>query len=550
MRCDTDLRSECDFATALLECGVGTVLVPKEVRVDSSNLDKFIGIVRSRKWLIIVPTLVIAITTVTVSALQPSLYRGEVELLVTPGNTGTTLLGSPQLQGSQSANFVETQVAVMQSRTIVELAIRALDLSATPEDLLKRVTVTEDLGTDVVTIDVTDTSPTRAADTANALAQAYVTWSRDQQAASIKAAADDVERRLTLAQDGIVSIEATVAAHGSNAVMQAQLEAARALYASLADKLEQLREYQQLETGSGSVLTAAVPDAKRVSPVPSRDGALAAAVGLMLGFGAAFLADALDTTLKTGDEVREIYDAPVLANIPTEKTARNQAPQVALMKNPVGPGAEAYRVLRNNLGFINFGHDIKTLLITSAAPDEGKSTVAANLAIALSSAGKKVALVICDFHRPAAAQFFDVDQTMGLSDFLAGATDLHEVLKQPAGFGDLWILPSGRIPPNPSELLGSSKMEQLVANLRESVDWVILDSAPLLAVADAAASAQWVDGILLVVHTGVSTRESARKARAQLDNVGARILGVALWGLEDATIASSYFQGYSVPSAE
>jgi succinoglycan biosynthesis transport protein ExoP len=111
---------------------------------------------------------------------------------------------------------------------------------------------------------------------------------------------------------------------------------------------------------------------------------------------------ALDTTLKTGDEVREIYEAPVLANILTEKSNKNQTRQVALTKNPVGPGAEAYRVLRNNLGFINFGHDIKTVLITSAAPDEGKSTVAANLAIALSSAGKKVALVICDFHLPAA----------------------------------------------------------------------------------------------------------------------------------------------------
>ena len=519
--------------------------------MESSNLSHFIRIIRARRWLVVVPVIVLTATTVVVSVLQPSTYQGEVTVLVTQQNTGTTLLGAPQTGQSQPANFVATQVKVMQSSTIAERAIRALGLSTTPTELGKRVVVSEDADTNIVTIAVTDTSATRAADTANALAQAYVTWSQDLERASIKAAADDVQQRLALAQRDIVSIEATLAARGSTDAAQVRLQAAKDLYTGLADKLEQLREYQQLETGSGSVLAAAAADPRRVSPIPVRDGALAVAVGLMLGFGSALLVETLDDTVKSADEAEEIYGAPVLANVPTEKSRKGDAPRLTLIENPGGSGAEAYRVLRNNLGFINFERNIKVVLVSSASPDEGKSTVAANLAVVLSTVGKKVALVACDFHRPAAAQFFDVDQAVGLSGFLAGMGDLQTVLQQPTGLENLWVLPAGSLPPNPSELLSSPTMGQLVAGLRESVDWVILDSAPLLAVADAAAAARWVDGVLIVSRAGLTTRDAARKSRTQLENVGARILGIVLRSSEQATTGGDgYFKGYGASSAK
>jgi len=281
-----------------------------------------------------------------------------------------------------------------------------------------------------------------------------------------------------------------------------------------------------------------------------RDGAIAIVIGLLLGLGTAVLADALDNTVKSAEEIEEIYGVSVLATVSKERSKKREAPRLALVQSPFSPGAEAYRVLRNNLGFINFQQDMKTILVTSASPDEGKSTIAANLAVVLSEAGKKVALVVCDFHRPAADQFFEIDQQHGLSSFLGGVEGLEVVLQQPAGFDNLWVLPAGGLPPNPSELLGSSKMEQLVASLRDSVDWVILDSAPLLAVADTAAAVRWVDGVLIATRATVTTRDAARRSRSQLEHVGARILGVVLWSPNTAASGGdSYFQGYNSPAS-
>jgi capsular exopolysaccharide synthesis family protein len=217
------------------------------------------------------------------------------------------------------------------------------------------------------------------------------------------------------------------------------------------------------------------------------------------------------------------------------------------VQHPDGPAAEAYRVLRNNLGFINVAHDIKTVLVTSAAPSEGKSTVAANLATVLSQAGKTVILVDCDFHRPAAATFFGVEDGPGLSDVLVGGVEIDVVFRRPEGLERLRVVPAGSIPPNPSELLASTALGALIARLRQSADWIILDSAPLLAVADAAAVSQWADGVLIVARAGASTRDAARRGSEHLGNVGARILGVVLWGLEKSkrTQSGYTYSGYT-----
>jgi receptor protein-tyrosine kinase/non-specific protein-tyrosine kinase len=270
-------------------------------------------------------------------------------------------------------------------------------------------------------------------------------------------------------------------------------------------------------------------------------------MGLILGVGIAFVVETMDSTIKTTDEAQELYGAPVLCSIPVEKRAKGDVPSLTLVENPGGPAAEAYRMLRNNLGFINFEHDIKVLLISSAMPNEGKSTVAANLAIVLARAGKRVVLLSCDFHQPGAAMLFDLGNTIGLSDVLNGTASVKGVLEQPKGFENLWVVPPGSMPPNPSELLGSTTMERLITGLRESSDWIILDSAPLLAVADAAAAARWVDGALMVVHSSDSTRDAARQGRDQLERVGTRILGVAMWGREEPSARrgyDGYFAGY------
>jgi capsular exopolysaccharide synthesis family protein len=266
----------------------------------------------------------------------------------------------------------------------------------------------------------------------------------------------------------------------------------------------------------------------------------------VFGLGVAFLLEYLDNTIKSTDEAEKLFGAPVLGYIPSEKFELGEKRRLTIVQHPGSSAAESYRVLRNSLDFINFENDIKTLLVTSAAPAEGKSTVSANLAAALAQAGSKVVLVNCDWRRPVTDQFFPVNNMIGLSDVLLGRNSLKAALQKP-GDQELLVLAAGKMPPNPSELLGSAKMADLIAKLGEWADWVIVDSPPLLAVSDASAFARWADGVLLVTRGGVSTRQAAKTGREMLEKVGARVVGVVVWGLEEGPAGGGYgyyYDGY------
>ncbi len=506
------------------------------------ELRDYLKVIRSRLPLIVASVVVITLGFFAYSASQKPSYQGVALVLVAQQDAGVTILGTPQPDQpyQPGRDIVQTQVEVINSPRIAGQVVAMLGLKESASSLLKRVTASADTGTNNIEIRAIDPSAGGAARIANAFAEAYVTWSRDNQSASIKTAADDVQRRLDQAQKQIVAIEQTVTTSPSD---QARLQAARELYTSLADKLEQLRIAEQLATGAGSVLASATPDPAPVSPRPSRDIGVGLAIGLLVGLGGAFVAEQLDTRIKSADEASEIYGAPVLANIPTEKVNKADLARLTVSDRPGSPAAEAYRMLRNNLGFVNFDRGIKTMLVTSAVPSEGKSTIAANLATVLAGAGSKVVLVVCDFHLPAAERFFEIDYTVGLSNVLSGSGLLSDALQKPAGSENLSVIPPGPLPPNPSELLGSEAMGKLVTALREVADWVILDTAPVLATAEAAAATKWVDGVLVVARIGVTKRDAARAGHQQLQNVGARILGLAVWGPMD-TVSSRGYYGY------
>lgn len=249
-----------------------------------------------------------------------------------------------------------------------------------------------------------------------------------------------------------------------------------------------------------------------------------------------------DHTIKSTEEAERLYGAPVLGLIPAERFGKREARRLTIVQHPGSPAAEAYRMLRNSLDFIKSQHDIRTLLVTSSAPGEGTSPVAANLAAGLAQAGAKVILLHCDFRRPTIDQFFEVDNSVGLSDVLLGRGSLKATVQQVGGKNLLAMCP-GAMPPNPSELLGSSKMSELIAVFAGWADWIIVDPPPLLAVADSAAVARWADGALIVSRGGVSTCDVAKKGREVLDKVGTRVVGVAVWGLEKASLARGY--GYN-----
>lgn len=514
------------------------------------ELRDYLNVMRARKWTIILAVATLTITALVVSLLQAPVYEGEAKILIAEKSSGADIFGSLGLDvSSQPERGLQTQVQLMQVRPLLENTIRRLDLGVTPEELAKRVTVAAVGQTNIVSVTAQDGSAERAAEIANTLADEFVMWSRDAKREAINSAAVEVEARLETSKQEILDLGRKIKAQGKSDDLSAELAIATGNYTTLAAKLEELRISAQLEEGSGRVVSPAAVSAEPVEPSPLRNTVLGLVVGLVFGLGMAFLYEYLDNTIKSSEETERILGAPVLGVIPAEKYGKDEKRRTTILTNPGGAAAESFRVLRNNLDFVNFEHNIKTVLITSAAPSEGKSTVAANLAASMAQAGKKVVLLATDFRKPTTQQFFGVRNIIGLSDVLTGEHSLKSALQHPIEGLELMVLTSGKLPPNPSELLGSEKMKALIEELEAWADWVIIDSPPLLAVADGSAVARHTDGVLLVTKAGESTREAGKSAKAMLENAGAHVIGCVVWSLEPGPSGGGYGYRYGTYGA-
>jgi len=512
------------------------------------ELKDYLRIIRLRRSVIIRVAGIVLLTSLAVSFLQSPQYAAQTRVLITERDAGAAILGTAITEFTgQPERGMQTQVQLIQVRPMLENTIRALDLGVLPEELEQRVTVSTVGQTNIIEVTVRDTEPERASAIANRLSEEFVTWSRDYRRESIAAAADEVEIRLSQAEEQILALGRRIQAEGRGEALAAELQLALAGYTTLAERRETLRIQEQLEVGAGRIVSPAAFNPEPISPNPLRNGLLGLSLGLVLGLGMALLNEYLDNTLKSTEAVEMAFQAPVLGHIPLEKPTDGRKRRLTIVESPGSPAAEAYRVLRNSLDFVNFEQNIKTLLVTSAAPAEGKSTVAANLAASLAQAGNKVVLISCDFRRPTTESFFGLQNMIGLSDVLRGAHTIKASLQRP-GDENLLVMTSGKMPPNPSELLGSQKMKELLDNLKEWADWIIMDAPPLLAVADPTALARWADGVLVVTKAGVTTRETAMKGREMLEMVGARILGSVVWGFDAASAQAGYgYYGYNNP---
>lgn len=289
------------------------------------------------------------------------------------------------------------------------------------------------------------------------------------------------------------------------------------------------------------------------APVPTSPSApkrtVNYALGLMLGLGVglawAFVRESLDTTVKTTMELDKLAQAPSLGSVLFDANAKTQ---VLSALDATAIQSEGYRTVRTNLQFINVDDPVRAFVVTSAAPGDGKTTVACNLAIALAQADKKVCLVESDLRRPRVTEYLQMNSGIGLTEVLAGQVPLSDAL-QSWGGGMLHVLPPGSIPPNPSELLGSHQMAQVIQSLKNDFDVVILDTPPLLAVSDAAVLASQADGAVVVVRYGKSSRDAVRHAVGSLEQIDAEVLGTVLNAVP-AKRGCGYGYGYGYGVAE
>lgn len=328
----------------------------------------------------------------------------------------------------------------------------------------------------------------------------------------------DVQKMITATGD-INTVLLTATVQASSAELAEQVAGSVAMqFPSLVDQVE----------NQGSVtpsVTLEVVSGPTVTEVPKRgvtNVGLKVVLGLFLGMVAALLLELRDTSVRSDEDLDEVGAVPLIGRIPTDRAAES-APLIT-SDDMLGLRAEAYRQLRTNLQFIDVERPIKVVVVTSSVAGEGKSSISANLAIAMTAAGKSVLVIEADFRRPMLSDYFGIERAVGLTDVLVGRASIKDVL-QPWGSEGLTVLPSGHLPPNPSELLGSKAMADLLEGFRKQFDLVIIDTPPLLPVTDAAVVATRADGAIIVVRFGKTTRHQLAQSVRSLHAVGARVVG-------------------------
>lgn len=510
------------------------------------ELRDYLRVVAARKWIIIQAVAVVAAVALVGSVAQAPVYEAETEILIKQRSGGANLFGD--LLGDftwQPERRIQTQVELVKLRPVAETVVKRLNLKESPDAVLAKLKV-EPLGqTDLVRVRASDRDPKRAADIANAASEAYVALSRDYNQGSLKLAADAVAAKLEETRRELFDVARQITQRQSAKrtvpeELKAQLQVGTGLFVTLSEKYEQLAITQTLEQGVGQIVSRAVTPVAPVRPRPVLNTILGLVVGLVLGFGGALLAEYLDNTIKTPEDVERYYGLATLSRVPTFEAGSKQEFELALLKDPSSASAEAYRALRTALEYLNFDGSLKTILVTSAAPREGKSTTLANLAVAIAQTGKRVLVIEGDFRRPTVHRFFGVNNDVGLSDVLTGRASLRAAI-QGCSVPNLGILPCGALPPNPSELLGSATMRSILESAASVADLILIDSPPVLAVTDCAVLAPLVDGLLMVSLAGASTREGAQRAMDVLRRSETRLLGVVLNGLAPAEHYGYYY---------
>ena len=248
--------------------------------------------------------------------------------------------------------------------------------------------------------------------------------------------------------------------------------------------------------------------------------------GLILGLAAAFLRDSLDDAVTTKETAEEFGGSTVLAAVPMVTSwKKRDRPLVVSLARPMSPAAEAYRSLRTSLQFARQERDLHTILVTSPAAAEGKTSTLSNLGAMFAQTGQRVVLVSCDLRKPRLGQFFGIDEKAGLTTAILGEQPVEELIQAVPGDDNLWLLGSGELPPNPAELLNGRRIQEVFAALRELFDLVLIDSPPVLPVTDAVVLAKDADATLLIVAAGQTSRGDLQRAAEKLAQVNARVVG-------------------------
>lgn len=419
-----------------------------------------------RNWvLMVVSTMLLTTAAAVYTFTVTPQYTAETKLFAAAQNSDS--IAELQQGSSFTQARIESYARTAETPLVLQPVIDSLGLDTTPLELAERIEASADLNTVLLTINAADSSPVRAAAIAQAVSESLV--------------------------DGIAELETTSSSSDSPVKL--------------------------------SVVTPAVAPSEPTSPRPRINVGLGFVMGLLIGVGLSLLREALDTRIRGEADVSRISSAPILGGIAFDSDALRKP---LLTQAPTqSPRAESFRQIRTNLQFAHVSHATRAVLVTSSVPGEGKSTTAVNIAIAISQSGQSVVLIDADLRRPRISEYLGLERNAGLTTALIGRANVDDVL-QPWGEDELYVLTSGQIPPNPSELLGSDRMKEVISNLEKRYDAVIIDAPPLLPVTDAAVLAQRVGGVVMVVGSSKVRGPDLQKSFSALEMVNADVLGVVM----------------------
>ncbi|HZQ10884.1 MAG TPA: polysaccharide biosynthesis tyrosine autokinase [Anaerolineae bacterium] len=512
------------------------------------ELKQYLAILRKWWWLLILVAAVAGVGSYYATLQQPKLYQATAKIMV--GES----VSSPNLNSGDIATasvLAGTYIQLVKTSAVLQGIKDELNLNTSIDELRNAVSADTVQRTQFIEVRANDSNPERAARIANAAANQLILQgpaSSEGELASqrkfVQDQIEDLQSKIQNANDQISNLEASIKTTTSVREIsdkQAEIDRLRTDIAQWQQNYTQFINYLSPRTPNTlAILEPATPPTAPFAPNVVLNVSLATVVGLVLATAVAFLIEYFDDTLKNKEDVSRYLHASTLGEI---GALRNKNDKLVTASEPRSANAEAYRMLRTNISFASVDKPIKTILVTSASPSEGKSVTASNLAVSMAQAGYRTILLDCDLRRPAQQRVFNLSNDAGLTNCLLAHAQIMSYVR-PTRVENLRVLPTGPLPPNPSELLSSLSMGKLFDTLRADADVVIVDSPPVLAVADPIILSRLCDGVLLVIDSGKTRREPGEQAVEAIQKAGARLLGIVLNRVSDRGRYTSYNNKY------
>jgi receptor protein-tyrosine kinase len=506
-------------------------------RTHHLDLERVLAVLRRRWWIIALLTVLVGVAAFIFSESQPRKYTANAAVLFSSSQLNQQASGLVS-GGSSAAIFdpvvMATNVQLLSHPGgVARQTARAVGRGVTPGEVASSVSVSQQGTTNVATVSATTNRAVTAAAIANNWARTFIFNQRIQQQNAVNNALGLVERQIA-------------------AMTKAQLNGLTGQ--GLVDRAESLRILGKLQNGNAQIVSYARPPSGPSSPKVARSTLLGLVLGLLLGLIVAFVLERLDRRMKSVEDLEAAYRLPLLAAVPR---SRSYALPPRLDAADHAGDSEVFKLLRAYLRYFNVDRELRTLLVASAAPGDGKSTIARNLGEAAQETGSRTLLIECDLRRPTLARHYGLSLAPGLSELLSGSVTVHEAIQSipvatrvngATSEVSLDLLVAGHPPPNPAELVESKAMAEVLSWAGEHYDLVVIDTPPLGAVSDAMSLLRRVDGVILVSQLGKNSRDAAAFLRKRLVGVNAPLLGVVANGVKgkgEAGYGYGYGYGYS-----